>query len=118
MTTTELTRKEQRRKDLERATFVMDRTRESIAAGCPVLIVPEYGSGQTDYFRVSIVTTGERPVVLSLTWAIGQLYGYALRDKGNGWHLAISGGNFSKPDQLARDLAAYYGLERIRYELI
>lgn len=118
MTTTQLTRKEQRRKDLERATFVMDSTRESIAAGSPVLIIPEYGSGQTDYYRVAIVTTGERPIALSLTWAIGQLFGYSLRDRQNGWHLAISGGNFSKPDELARNLAAYYGLERIRYELI
>lgn len=117
MTTTKAA---ERAADLERATWILDNTAEHFRAGGLLLVSANYGTGATDYFRTSAtaVTNTGAQVILHLTWAMAKVFDYSLRDKHGYWHLAMGGGGYSKPDQLARDLAGYYGLERIRYEII
>lgn len=86
-----------------------------------LLITQELGKGQTDYLRVMITYQTPdypHPLVLHLTWAMAKHFGYSLRDRNGRWYLAIGGGGFSKPDELARTLANYYQVERIRYEVL
>jgi hypothetical protein len=114
----------ERAQDLEHALYVLNNCGEHFRNGGLLLVSAEYGTGETDYFRVSTVTdyTNHRDEtsqgVSHLTWAVAIAFRYRLRDKNGRWHLAISGGGYSKPDEIARDLAEYYGLERLRYEII
>lgn len=84
-----------------------------------LMITQENGKGITDYLRVQLVFINEDGTLNNahLTWAMGKAFGYSLRDR-NGYHyLAISGGGYSKANELARNLATFYGVDRIRYEL-
>ena len=112
------TTKAERAADLERATWILDNMAEHFRAGGLLLVSADYGTGATDYFRTSAVEYSHAQTITHLTWAMAKVFDYSLRDKHGYWHLAMGGGGYSKPDQLARDLAGYYGLERIRYEII
>jgi hypothetical protein len=85
--------------------------REGIAAGnVQVIISEEPGTGLTDYFRVLFVEIGTG-AQFPVTWHLTQALGYALRDRRGRYYLAISGGGFSKPLDIAITLARFYGLE-------
>lgn len=83
------------------------------------LITQEYGKGITDYLRVQIAYTDKAGSIQTahLTWALAQLFGYSLRDRQGYHYLAISGGGYSKADEIARSLAFFFGTNRVRYEL-
>jgi hypothetical protein len=113
------TKAAERAADIERATQILDNMAEHFRAGGLLLVSATYGSGATDYFRTTAITEwNDAQGVLHLTWAMAKVFGYSLRDRKGYWYLAISGYGWYKPDQLARDLAGYYGLERVRYETI
>lgn len=113
------TKAAERAADLERAAWILNNVAEHFRDGGLLLVSAEYGRGVTDYFRASIATGYNGAQTIShLTWAMAKVFGYSLRDRHGYWHLAISGGGYSKPDAMARDLAANYGLERVRYEII
>lgn len=98
---------------------ILKAPREAVQADDYVLLISqELGRGSTDYLRVSIVYKGRDGKLANshLTWAIAKAFGYSLRDRSGSWYLAINGGNYSKPDEVARDLAKFYGVERVRYE--
>ena len=114
----------ERAADIERGKWILDELREHFRDDGLLLVSANYGTGITDYFKVTTIQSN--PIMKSgqsvwhLTWAMSKVFGYSLRvqrDYGY-WELAIKGGGYSKPDELARSLAGYYGLERVRYELI
>lgn len=111
--------KTERVEDLERALWIMNNLAQHFRDGGLLLVSATYGSGLTDYFRVSAATTHNGAQTLShLTWAMAQVFGYSLRDRNGYWALAISGYGYSKPDSIAQALATYYGIKHIRYEII
>lgn len=113
------TTKEDQLADLESAQWILDRQREHFEAGGLLLVSTDYGTGLTDYLKVSaVITENGRQIALSLTWAMAKVFGYRLRDRNGYWHLAVSGYGYSKEDQLARELANYYGLARILHTTI
>lgn len=114
-----MTTKQERLEDLERAQWILDNLREHFSGGGLLLVSTDYGSGLTDYLRTSaVITENGRQTRLTLTWAMAKLFGYSLRDRAGYWHLAVSGYGYSKEDQLARELADYYGLEQILHDTI
>lgn len=111
--------KEETREDLERAEWILNNLREHFSAGGLLLVSVDYGSGLTDYLKVSaVITEHGRQIRRTLTWALAKVFGYSLRDRNGYWNLAVSGYGYSKPDQLARELANYYGLENILQDTI
>ena len=119
------TKAAERAADIERATWTLDKLREHFTGGGLLLVSATYGTGATDYFRATAVTAYEMNTIYTgsqttwnLTWAMSKVFGYSLRDRNGYWHLALAGGGYSKPDELAQTLADYYGLDRVRYEII
>lgn len=110
----------EKRQDHEMARNILDNHKHDITeGGALVLISQELGKGSTDYFRVTLAYRRNHLITHAhLTWAVAKALGYSLRDRSGYWFLAINGGGFSKPDEIARHLGDYYGLERVRYELI
>lgn len=109
----------EKRQDREDALAVLEKYRQEVESGNALFLIhAEYGKGETDFFRVQIIYTDNGKNHLShLTWHIGKAFGYSLRERtGTRWYLAIRGGNFSKSDEIARTLANFYGVERVRYE--
>ena len=81
-----------------------------------LLISETQGKGFTDYYRAYLFfVESERIQRTELTNAIAQVSGYALKDLGGSWHLAISGGGFDKRHEIARMLENHYGIAGIRY---
>ena len=78
-----------------------------------LLFTVSSGSGVTHYYRVAVAYVNDAGAVEfdDLTWAIGRVLGYSLRDKGGRWAIAISGGGYSKPLNIAINLARFYGLD-------
>jgi hypothetical protein len=115
-----MTTTKEKRQDLEMAQNILDNHKEDITeGGALVLISQELGKGSTDYFRVTLAYKRNHLITHAhLTWAIAKALGYSVRDRSGYWFLAINGGGFSKSDEIARALGDYYGLERLRYELI
>lgn len=115
------TKAEQRAADLASAAWTLDNLRGHFEGGGLLLVSATYGSGATDYFRATAVVanpiTGAQ-TVWNLTWAMAKMFGYSSRDRHGYWHLALGGGGYSKPYELARSLARYYGLDDLRYELV
>lgn len=110
----------EKKKDYALAIDTLDRYAAEIQNGNGlILISQELGKGLTDYYRVSLVYQTETRGVETahLTWAIAKALGYSLRDRAGYWCLPVSGYGYSKPDQIARDLAAYYKLDRVKYEI-
>lgn len=112
--------KAEKEKDLDHALDILESVRETLTAPSGLLLISaEWGSSATDYFRVSTPCFHSGFAHLShLTWAIAKVIGYRLRDKNGKWSLAIYGGGYSKPDQIARDLANFYGVEKLNYEIV
>jgi hypothetical protein len=109
----------EKREDAATARDTLERYREEITSENALLIITaEIGKGETDYLRalLTYTNTDGRTDHAHLTWAIAKLLGYSLRDRGGSWYLAIGGGGYSKTDEIARALAHYYGIERVRYE--
>lgn len=110
---------QEKREDFAIATDTLERYREEITSGSALVMFSfEAGKGLTDYLRVSLLFNNKENKILlaNLTWAIGCALGYSLRDRSGYWFLAIRGYGFSKTDEVARALANYYGIDRIRYE--
>lgn len=82
-----------------------------------ILISETQGKGFTDYYRVYLFFVDAMGLIqrTELTWAIGQVSGYALKDLGGSWHLAINGGGFDKRHEISRLLESHYGIAGIRY---
>jgi hypothetical protein len=118
MTTTTAERKQNQQQALD----ILENLRDTLTAPSALLIISaDLGKGVTDYFRVAVpnVDTYSKQGYLShLTWAFAIYFGYRLRDKNGYNYLSINGGNFNKPDEIARTLANFYGVERIRYEVL
>jgi hypothetical protein len=114
--------KAEKQQDLEHALGILESVREDLTAPSGLLLISaEWGKSATDYFRVSTPSLDKysgRTYLSHLTWAIAKVVGYRLRDKNGYWSLAIYGGGYSKSDEIARNLAIYYGVERIAYEII
>jgi hypothetical protein len=112
----------ERKLDQQRALDYLENLRDTLTATNALLIISaDWGKGVTDYFRVStpkIDKFSGESYLSSLTWAFATYFGYRLRDKNGKDYLAINGGNFDKPDEIARTLASFYGVERIRYEVL
>ena len=100
----------------------LENLRDTLSAQNAFLIISqELGKGETDYFRIATPRTDNYSgfgYLSELTWQIGKAFGYRLADRQGRWFLAINGGGFSKPDEIARTLADFYGIERIRYEVL
>jgi len=112
-----------KREDLQRAHYLLDTAvigiREHLSAGGLLLVSAHYGKSITDYYRLAIVSSDHMPQrIHHLTWAFSQVFGYRLREIAGRDYLAVSGGGFSKADELADTLARYYGLERIWHEIV
>ena len=112
-----------KRVDLTRAHWVLDSgavgVGEHFDNGGLLLVSAHYGKSTTDYFKIVIVSSDHMPQLVSdLTWAYAKVFGYALREVAGYWQLAIDGGGIDKADEIARTLAQYYGLERVRYQRI
>jgi hypothetical protein len=93
--------------------------RKEITNGSALLLISaELGKGSTDYFRALLTYQNKNGQTdyAHLTWAISKALGYSLKDRAGYWYLAIKGGGYSKSDAIARSLADYYGIERVRYE--
>jgi hypothetical protein len=114
-----MTTKTEKAQDLEMALDILRNHATDITqGGALVLISQELGKGTTDYYRVTLAYRREHQINQAhLTWAIGKALGFSLRDRNARWYLAINGGNFSKPDEIARALASFYNVERVRYEI-
>ena len=112
----------ERAADIERGKWILEELRGHFTSGGLLLVSANNGTGSTDYFRLIAVQTDSTMAsgqsVWHLTWAMSKVFGYAARDRHGWWTLAIGGGGYSKSDQLANDLAGYYGLDRVRYERI
>lgn len=108
----------EKQQDQKLAKDILDQHANKLENGL-VLISQELGKGMTDYLRVQIVYPDNNGKIITshLTWAMAKLFGYSLRDRSGYWALAISGGGYSKADELARSLAFFYGVDRVRYEL-
>ena len=109
----------EKREDQQRARDILEQVRKEITSGNALLLIsPELGKGETDYLRALLVYTMEdgRTASYHLTWSIAKLFGYSLRDRAGYWFIAMGGGGYSKPDEIARTLASYYGIDRVRYE--
>ena len=103
------------------AKSLLDGKREHFRDGGLLLIDLTPGSGATDYLRALAVHTDKQTgdqCLDNITWAIGQTMGYQLRDRNGQWTLALNGGGYSKPLEIAIALRGYYGLENLRYESI
>jgi hypothetical protein len=114
-----------KREDLARAHYLLDTAetgvREHLSAGGLLLVSAHYGKSITDYYRLAIVTLDGLRIeqrISHLTWAYSQVFGYSLREIAGRDYLAVSGGGFSKPDELADTLARYYGLDRVQYAIV
>ena len=106
--------KQETREDLERAQWILNNLKQHFDNGGLLLVSTDYGTGLTDYLKASaVITENGRQIRLTLTWALAKVFGYSLRDRNGYWNLAVSGYGYSKEDQLARELANYYGLENI-----
>lgn len=110
----------EKKQDLEIAKDALERYRYDITnLGALLIISEEFGKGTTDYFRVTIAAETARGIELGhLTWSIGKALGYSLRDRSGRWYLALNGYGYSKADEIARSLADYYRIDRIRYETL
>jgi hypothetical protein len=109
----------EKRADKQTATWTLESVREQVTSGNALLLInAELGKGETDYFRALLTYTNKdgKTDYAHLTWAISKIFGYTLRDRNGFWCLAIGGGGYSKADEIARSLAQYYGIERVRYE--
>lgn len=115
----EMTTATEKKQDKAHAVDILTNLAESIRNGkALVQISTEYGKGITDYLRVSVAYPNQAGEVQNshLTWAIGKLFGYSLRERNGRWYLAISGGGYSKAYEIADTLARYFQVERLRYE--
>jgi hypothetical protein len=109
----------EKRADKETALHTLESVRREITSGNALLLInAELGKGTTDYFRALLTYTNKdgKTDYAHLTWAISKVFGYTLKDRNGFWCLAIGGGGYSKADQIARSLAQYYGIDRVRYE--
>jgi len=109
----------EKREDEQRARDILETVREEITSGNALLLISaELGKGETDYLRALLTYTNKdgRTDYAHLTWAVAKLFGYSLRDRAGYWFIAMGGGGYSKPDEIARALANYYGIDRVRYE--
>jgi cobalamin biosynthesis protein CobD/CbiB len=111
--------KTEKAQDLKMALDILRNHKNDITqSGALVLISQELGKGVTDYLRVTLAYRREHQINQAhLTWAIAKALGFSLRDRQGYWFIAISGGGFSKPDEIARALASFYRVERVRYEI-
>jgi hypothetical protein len=100
----------------------LENLRDTLSAKNAFLVISQQlGKGDTDYFRIATPRTDNYSgfgYLSEITWHIGKAFGYRLTDKSGKWFLAVNGGGFSKPDEIARTLANFYGVERIRYEVL
>ncbi len=112
----------QRKQDKQQALETLEHLRDTLTAPSALLIISaDWGKGVTDYFRIAVPSVdsySKQGYLSHLTWSFATYFGYRLRDKNGYTHFAITGGNFSKPDEIARTLASFYGVERIRYEVL
>lgn len=109
----------EKREDEQRAREILETVREEITSGNALLLISaELGKGETDYLRALLTYTNKdgRTDYAHLTWAVAKLFEYSLRDRAGYWYIAMGGGGYSKPDEIARALANFYGIERVRYE--
>jgi hypothetical protein len=109
----------EKREDQKIALDILERVREETTSGNALLLISaELGKGETDYLRALLTYTNKdgRTDSAHLTWALAKVFGYSLRERAGYWFIAMGGGGYSKPDEIARALANYYGIERIRYE--
>ena len=116
MTTATATEK---KADKAHALAILETYREDITSGkALVSIATEYGKGTTDYLRVIVFYPNKQGEVVQshLTWAIAKGLDWGLRDRAGKWYLALNGGGYSKSYEIARHLASFYGIEKIRYE--
>jgi hypothetical protein len=108
--------------DKQLALETLERLRDTIETpGALLIISQELGKGETDYYRVAVPGIDHWSglgTLSNLTWHFGKMFGYTVKERRGYWFLAIRGGNFSKPDEIARTLADFYGVERIRYEVL
>ena len=109
----------EKRADKKTGKNILESVRKEITSGNALLLInAELGKGSTDYFRALLTYQNQENQTdyQHLTWAISKVFGYTLKDRNGFWCLAIGGGGFSKSDEIARSLANYYGLDRVRYE--
>jgi hypothetical protein len=109
----------EKKEDQQRARDILEQVREEITSGNALLLISaELGKGETDYLRALLAYTmaDGRTSSWNLTWAIAKFFSYSLRERAGYWFIAMGGGGYSKADEIARALASYYGIERVRYE--
>lgn len=110
----------ERQKDERLATDTLKNYADEVKSGNSLLLISqEIGKGLTDYLRISLAYADEEGYVKTayLTWAFAKHWNYPLKDRNGYNYVAISGYGYSKADEIARYLAQFYGVDRIRYEL-
>jgi hypothetical protein len=115
-----MTKTEERQKSVKLANDILEQLRSYVKNDEVLFLVSmELGKGHTDYLRVMATYKGDYgPNISHLTWAVGKAFEYSLRDRKGRWFLALGGGGYSKPDEVARCLAYFYNVERLKYEVI
>lgn len=105
--------------DIQRSKEILDYYAPQIQDGSALLLISQdVGKGLTDYLRVQLAYTDTdgKTQTAHFTWAVSKLFGYSLRDRNGYYYLAISGYGYSKADEIARSIARFYGVDRVRYE--
>lgn len=111
---------QEKKSDYNLGLKMLESFRPRVESGNYIFLISEQlGQGMTDYYRVTLATSLHgKTESHRLTFAIATALGYRLHDQDGRWKLAISGGNFSKTDEIARALGRFYGVGSVRYDTL
>ena len=110
----------ERNKDAYLSRETLENYADEIKSGNALLLIhQDFGKGLTDYLRITLAYSDSDGYVKTgyLTWAFAKHWNYPFKERNGYNYVALSGYGYSKADEIARHLAHFYGVDRIRYEL-